>query len=63
MLLADFQDYYNCQQKISEEFLDKKKWTKKSIINVANMGLFSSDRTIKEYAEEIWDAKSISIEM
>ena len=63
MLLADFQDYYNCQQRISKEFLDKKKWTRKSIINVANMGMFSSDRTIKEYAEEIWKAKSIHIEM
>lgn len=63
MHLADFQDYYNCQKKIAEEFMDKKKWTKKSIINVANMGKFSSDRTIKEYAQEIWDAKTVKIEL
>ena len=63
MLLADFQDYYNCQKRVSEEFLDKNKWTKKCIKNVANMGLFSSDRTIKEYAEEIWNAKPIHIDM
>jgi len=63
MHLADFQDYYNCQNRISEDFLDKEKWTKKSIINVANMGFFSSDRTIKEYAEQIWDVKPVHIEI
>jgi starch phosphorylase len=63
MLLADFQDYYNCQKRVSEEFLKKNKWAKKTIKNVANMGLFSSDRTIKEYVEEIWNAKNIHIDM
>jgi glycogen phosphorylase len=54
MLLADFDEYIKCQKLVDENYLDQNKWIKKSILNVANMGYFSSDRTIKEYAEEIW---------
>jgi len=61
MHMADFKSYTDCQKKVSHEFLDKKSWTKKAILNVANMGRFSSDRTIKEYAEEIWNAKPLPI--
>jgi glycogen phosphorylase len=61
MHMADFQLYYDCQQKVSAEFTDRDKWTKKSIINVANMGKFSTDRTIHEYAEEIWNVKNTKI--
>jgi glycogen phosphorylase len=54
-LLADFGPYSDMQRKVSEAYKDKFRWNKSSIINVAKMGKFSSDRTIKEYAEEIWD--------
>ena len=63
LLFADFQQYYDCQQKISKEYKDYDNWTKKAIINVANTGKFSSDRTIKQYAEEIWNIKPVKIEI
>ncbi len=53
-LLADFTSYVECQQKVSELYQDQSSWIKKSIRNVAKVGKFSSDRTIKDYAEEIW---------
>jgi starch phosphorylase len=54
LLLLDFESYISCQDQVSEAFLDTKTWTKKSILNVARMGKFSTDRTIKQYSEEIW---------
>lgn len=55
MLLADFQSYIDCQAKVSEAYLDQEKWTRMSILNVARSGKFSSDRSIKEYARDIWN--------
>jgi glycogen phosphorylase len=63
LLLADYQDYIDTQDRVSTLYLDQETWTKKAIINVARMGYFSSDRTIKEYAEEIWDVNPIEIEI
>ena len=63
MLLADFRSYVECHEKVAKEYLDTKTWAKKAILNVARMGKFSSDRTIKEYAEEIWNAKSCEIKL
>ncbi len=54
MVLADFESYCDTQKKIEEEFRDADLWVKKSIINSARMGKFSSDRTIREYARDIW---------
>ena len=51
---ADFDSYCRTQDMVSDLYRDEKNWTKKSIINVANSGKFSSDRTIEEYAKEIW---------
>ena len=59
MLLADFQSYAECQEKVSEAFLDQDRWTKMAILNIAKMGKFSSDRTIRQYAHEIWNAKPV----
>jgi starch phosphorylase len=53
-LLADFAAYVACQEEVSNVFSDTDAWTEKSILNVARMGRFSSDRTIREYAREIW---------
>ncbi len=54
MVLADYESYINCQERVGKLYADKHEWAKKSILNVANMGRFSSDRTIMEYAKEIW---------
>ncbi|PHR27744.1 MAG: glycogen phosphorylase [Desulfotalea sp.] len=54
LLLLDFESYIDCQNEVNEAFLDTKTWTRKSILNVARMGKFSTDRTIKQYSEEIW---------
>ncbi len=53
-LLADFSSYLACQNRVSLLYSDQKEWVKKAIYNVAGMGKFSSDRTIKDYADEIW---------
>jgi starch phosphorylase len=58
--LADFEPYVETQKKIEDEFTDKAEWTKIAILNVARIGKFSSDRTISEYAKEIWRIKSYS---
>jgi starch phosphorylase len=52
--LADFAAYLNSQQRVSEDYLEPAGWVRKSILNVARMGKFSSDRTINEYARDIW---------
>jgi glycogen phosphorylase len=57
MLLADYADYVACQERVGHTFADKEKWTRMSILNVARMGRFSSDRTIRDYAEQIWGVK------
>lgn len=60
MLLADYEDYINCQQRVEALYKEPEEWTRKAILNVANMGKFSSDRTIREYAEEIWEVKPVT---
>ncbi len=54
LLLLDFEAYIACQNKVSDAFLDAEAWARMAILNVARMGKFSSDRTIKQYSEEIW---------
>jgi starch phosphorylase len=54
LLLLDLESYIQCQHEVGMLYQQTKEWTKRSILNVARMGKFSSDRTIKEYAEEIW---------
>ncbi|MBR6452991.1 MAG: glycogen/starch/alpha-glucan phosphorylase, partial [Fibrobacter sp.] len=55
--------YVDMQKKVAEAYQDKKHWAEMAILNVARMGKFSSDRTIKQYAEEIWHAKPCSIKL
>jgi starch phosphorylase len=62
LLLADFDAYLECQERVSRLYQDQEKWTKMAILNVANMGKFSSDRTIQEYCDDIWHAKPVKIE-
>jgi glycogen phosphorylase len=61
MLLADYQAYIDAQEQVSLAYRDQTAWTKMSILNVARMGKFSSDRTIKEYCDDIWHAKPVPI--
>ena len=63
MVLADYQSYLDCQEQISKLFNDQEKWAKKSILTVARMGKFSSDRSIREYNENIWRASPLSINL
>ena len=53
-VLADYRSYVDCQDKVDELYLCPEDWTHKTMINIANMGNFSSDRTIEEYAKKIW---------
>ncbi len=56
-LLADFAAYIETQAEISREYVEPARWTRKAILNVARIGTFSSDRTIREYGREIWNVK------
>ena len=53
-VLRDIDDYTEAQQRISDLYKDKEQWNKMSLINIANSGIFSSDRTINEYRKDIW---------
>jgi starch phosphorylase len=61
MLLADYAAYIECQHKVSHAYRDPALWTRMSILNVAGMGKFSSDRAIRQYSDEIWHTKSIPV--
>jgi len=63
MLLADYQTYVDRQAEVSRAFLDQDNWTRKSILNVARMGEFSSDRSIREYSDKIWNVKPVKVEI
>ena len=61
-VLADFDAYVYAQEKVQARYMDKSRWAKTMLINIAKSGYFSSDRTISEYAKEIWDLKPLSFE-
>jgi starch phosphorylase len=61
LCLADFRSYLDCQGEVDLAYRDRERWTKMAILNVARMGKFSSDRSIREYAEEIWDVKPVPV--
>ena len=54
MTIADFRSYIDAQKRVEEAYRDQEQWTKMSIINCANSGKFSTDRTINEYNKDIW---------
>jgi starch phosphorylase len=60
MLLADYQAYVDCQQRVSDAYRDQKNWTRMSILNSARVGRFSSDRSIREYCRDIWNVSPIT---
>ncbi|HEY9232972.1 MAG TPA: glycogen/starch/alpha-glucan phosphorylase, partial [Blastocatellia bacterium] len=57
--LADLPSYIETQELVSREFLQPDAWARKAIINVARIGKSSSDRTVMEYAQDIWDIDSV----
>ncbi|HIK38407.1 MAG TPA: glycogen/starch/alpha-glucan phosphorylase [Geminocystis sp. M7585_C2015_104] len=61
MLMADYQSYVECQKQVAAAYKDKEKWTTMSILNSIRMGKFSSDRTVKEYCDEIWKVSPVKI--
>jgi starch phosphorylase len=63
LVLADFQSYVACQQRVNDAYTDKERWARMSILNSARSGLFSSDRTIREYNRDIWQATPVPIRL
>ena len=59
LTIADFRSYIDAQKEVSRVYQDQQEWSRQSIVNVANSGWFSSDRTIGQYADEIWKAKKL----
>ena len=63
MLLADYQSYIECQEKVAEVYTNQSEWTRMSILNSAKMGKFSSDRSIIDYARKIWDVDPFPVQL
>jgi starch phosphorylase len=61
LLLADYQAYIDCQDQVSSLWRERQAWTRKSILNVARMGKFSSDRSIRDYCERVWQVKPVVV--
>ncbi|EKS7781519.1 glycogen phosphorylase [Edwardsiella piscicida] len=60
-LLADYRSYVDMQDQVDEVYAHPDEWARKALLNIANMGYFSSDRTIREYADEIWQIKPVKL--
>jgi starch phosphorylase len=63
LLLADYQSYIDCQERVSAAWTDKDEWTRMSILNVARIGKFSSDRSIRDYCADIWKTWPVKIQV
>ena len=62
-ILKDFRSYVEAQEEVAKAYADKKRWAKMAMTNVAQVGKFSSDRTIEEYAKDIWKLKKVKVIM
>ncbi len=63
LVLADYQSYIDCQEQVSRAYRDQQEWTRMSILNVARMGKFSSDRSMREYSEKIWKVEPTPVRL
>jgi glycogen phosphorylase len=62
-VLADYQSYIDCQEQVSQAYRDLDNWTRMSILNVARMSKFSSDRAIRDYCQNIWHVEPVKVQM
>lgn len=60
-ILADFDSYVQAHEKLAAEYMDRKAWARKALINIANSGKFSSDRTIEDYVKDIWKIQKVTV--
>ena len=60
MLLHDYRSYISCQEQVDRHYADRDAWLRSSILNAARMGKFSSDRSIRQYCEEVWKVTPVS---
>ena len=58
-VLADFQSYCDAHDRLDKAYSDRERWGRMSLMNTANAGFFSSDRSVKEYATRIWNLKPV----
>ncbi len=63
LLFADYQSYIECQEQVSQAYRNQDNWTRMSILNAARSGFFSSDRTIREYCQDIWKVEPVTIDI
>ncbi len=63
MLMSDFRSYADTQSLVAEAFTDPETWSHKAALNIARVGVFSSDRTVREYAQEIWNISPVPIQL
>jgi starch phosphorylase len=62
MLCADYPSYIGCQERVGRTYLKQEDWLRMSVLNVARMGKFSSDRAIREYCKNIWQISPVVID-
>jgi starch phosphorylase len=63
LLFADYQSYCECQEAAEQAYRDEERWTRMSILNCARCGFFSSDRSMRQYCDEIWQVAPVRVEV